>query len=547
MTTRPSAPALWWGQVRHANRSFWRTPVAAFFTLVFPLSFLVLLVGIIGNPTIDDRQGIRLAQYLAPVFAVFGVAMASFSSFAIGVSLDRETGVLKRIRGTPLPPWLYLAGRVGSATWVSLVAVVLLIGVGMAAYGVDLVPRTLPALVVTLALGIACFATLGLVVVALVPTASGVQAVTTGLLIPLSFVSGIFGFGELPVWLERAGWVFPLKHLANAVADDLNPYLSGSGWYADHLLVMAAWTVGGLLLAVRLFRWEPRRGTARVRAGAPSAGRRTAAAGAAAAGSGVTVVGSPSAAALVRGQVRHADRMTLRDAGTVFFAVIFPLLLLVFFSVANSGATIFGVDLEQYTTPVFAVYGIAVAAYVNLPEAVTQARERGVLKRLHGTPLPQWAYIGGRIGSAYLLAGVITLVTLAVGIAFLDVRVSAWRLPALLVVLVVGTACCAALGLMVGGMAGSSRTVTAVTLGTLLPLSFVSGIFLISDQLPTLLNVIGWTFPLRHFAVAAFEATRPAALDWGDLGVHLAVMAAWGVGAALVAWRFFRWEPRSGG
>ena len=168
MSTRPSVPALWWGQVRHANRSFWRTPVAAFFTLVFPLSFLVILLGVVGNPTLDDRSGIRLAQFLAPVFAVYGVAMASFASFAIGVATDRESGVLKRIRGTPLSPRLYLAGRVGSATWVSLIAVVLLLGVGVVVYEVEVLGRTWVALVVTLALGIACFATLGLAVVAVV-------------------------------------------------------------------------------------------------------------------------------------------------------------------------------------------------------------------------------------------------------------------------------------------------------------------------------------------------------------------------------------------
>jgi ABC-type multidrug transport system permease subunit len=541
-------PALWWGQVRHANRSFWRTPVAAFFTLVFPLSFLVILLGVVGNPTLDDRSGIRLAQFLAPVFAVYGVAMASFASFAIGVATDRESGVLKRIRGTPLSPRLYLAGRVGSATWVSLIAVVLLLGVGVVVYEVEVLGRTWVALVVTLALGIACFATLGLAVVAVVPTASGVNAVTTGLLIPLAFISDIFGFGELPTWLERLGWVFPLKHLANAVADDLNPYLSGSGWYADHLLVMAAWTVGGLLVAARYFRWEPRRGTSLGRHGTTGAAVPAgAAAGAVGAVGAVTVNRAPAASALLWGQVRHANRMTLRDAGAVFFSVVFPVLLLVFFGIANEGSRFLGVDLEQYTTPVFAVYGIAVAAYVNLPEAVTQSRERGVLKRLRGSPLPPWAYIGGRIGSAFFVAAVITAVTLLAGIAFFGVRISLGRAPVFVLVLLVGTACCAALGLMVAGLVGSTRTVTAVTLGTLLPLSFVSGIFLLSDELPTLLNVIGWTFPLRHFAVAAFQATGPAAIDWGDLGVHLAVLLAWTVGAAAVAWRFFRWEPRAAG
>jgi len=101
------APSTWRllrGQFRYCTKSFWRTPVAAFFTLVFPLSFLVVICAIAGNATIDSRSGIRLAQFLTPVFAVFGACMAAFVSLALGVAYDREAGVLKRLRSTPRPP-----------------------------------------------------------------------------------------------------------------------------------------------------------------------------------------------------------------------------------------------------------------------------------------------------------------------------------------------------------------------------------------------------------------------------------------------------------
>ena len=154
----PGAWRMFAGQFRYATRSFWRTPVAAFFTLVFPLSFLVVVCAIAGNEVMDERSGVRVAQFLTPVFAVFGACMAAFVSLALGVSYARESGVLKRLRSTPLPPWIHLAGRVAAAVYVSLIAIVLVTAVGVVFYGVDIVWRTLPAVLVTLVVGVACFA-----------------------------------------------------------------------------------------------------------------------------------------------------------------------------------------------------------------------------------------------------------------------------------------------------------------------------------------------------------------------------------------------------
>ena len=268
---RPSTPALIWGQFRYSTRSFWRTPVAAFFTLVFPTTFLVVICAIAGNAVVDDRSGVRLAQFLTPVFAVFGVCMASFVSLALGVAYAREAGVLKRLRSTPLPPWIHLAGRVVTAVFVSLIALLVLVGIGVLFYDVDIVWRTVPAVLLTLVVGVACFAALGLAVVSIAPTPGATQALTNGGLILLAFISDVF-IVPLPDWLDTVGWFFPLKHFVNAVADGFNPFLTGNGLYWDHLAVMAAWGVVGVLVALRFFSWEPRprAGSARV------AGPRTA-------------------------------------------------------------------------------------------------------------------------------------------------------------------------------------------------------------------------------------------------------------------------------
>jgi ABC-type multidrug transport system permease subunit len=418
----------------------------------------------------------------------------------------------------------------------------------VAGYGVQIVWSTLPALAVTLVVGIACFAALGLAVVALVGSPSAVQAITTGTLIPLAFVSDIFTFsGELPSWLARLGWVFPLKHFANAVADDLNPYLTGSGFYADHLAVMGLWGLGALLVAVRFFRWDrrPDRRRGHVSPVAAAVGTTRSVTVGHPPGTPIEHAGRPSALSLVAGQVRYANRGTWRDPSAVFFSVVFPVLLLVFFRVAYKGASVEGVPLAQYATPAFAVYGVAVAAYVNLPESVSEARERGVLERLRGTPLSPWAYHAGRIGSAFAVAALIVGLTFAVGTGFLDVRVRLSALPGLTLTYLLGTACFTALGMAVVALTDSTRTATALTLGTLLPLSFFSGIFLIGD-LPAVMSAIGWSFPLRHFVVAAFQVTDPNGTAWAQWWGHLAVLVVWGVLATVVASRFFRWESRRG-
>jgi ABC-type multidrug transport system permease subunit len=166
--------------------------------------------------------------------------------------------VLKRLQGTPLPGWAYLAGRVGSALWVGLLATAATVGVGVLLYDVQIVGRTLPAVLVTILLGTACMSALGLAVAALTPNVQTFAVVALATLIPLSFISDIFIVGgDLPRWVEVAGWLFPLKHLANAMADAFNPTIGGSGFAWGHLAVVAAWGIAGLAVAAALLRFDP--------------------------------------------------------------------------------------------------------------------------------------------------------------------------------------------------------------------------------------------------------------------------------------------------
>ena len=265
MSERPSNLDLIWQQTRYQNKIFWRTPVAAFFTLVFPLMFLVLFTAIFGNEEIEGA-GITTAQFFAPGLAVFAAASATYTNLAIGTAISRDQGILKRVRGTPLPPWIYIAGRVASAVYIAAIAVIIMMGVAVAFYGVTIYGRTLPSVIVTFLVGVACFAALGMLVAAIAPNGDSTPAITNATLLPVAFISDIFiPTNDPPAWMEFLGGFFPLRHFADPFRDAFDPTLTGAQWDWGSLAYMALWAVVAIVLAVRFFKWEPSKGGGRSR------------------------------------------------------------------------------------------------------------------------------------------------------------------------------------------------------------------------------------------------------------------------------------------
>lgn len=267
MRDRPSAVELVWGQIRYQNRIFWRTPIAAFFTLVFPLMFLVVFGVVFGSEEIEET-GLTVAQFYAPALAVFGAVSATYTNLAIRTSIDRDAGILKRVRGTPLPPWCYLAGRIGSATYLAAISVGIMLVAGALFYGLTFYADAIVSLIVTFVVGVATFAALGLLVAALAPTADAAQTIANATLLPLAFFSDIFIVTDsgTPAWITRFADVFPLRHFATAFVDGFEPLsvAERSGWL-DHLHwadlgVMLLWFAGTAALTLRFFTWEPRAG-----------------------------------------------------------------------------------------------------------------------------------------------------------------------------------------------------------------------------------------------------------------------------------------------
>jgi ABC-2 type transport system permease protein len=256
---RPTAASMFWNTLRHHNRLFLRNPLSAFFSLVFPTMFLLLLGGLIGRQPIDDMPGVRVAQFLTPSLLVFAVISTSFINLCIVMAIARDEGILKRVRGTPLPGWVYLAARVGSAVWFSLLGALLQVLIGVLLFDVKIIWALVPAALVTVLLGIACFCALGLAVAALVPNGEAAPAVANFVAMPLMFVSGVFfPIDGAPAWLGVIGSIFPVRHFNEALADTFDPTNTGSGFALDHLGVIALWLLAGAFVAVRYFRWEPR-------------------------------------------------------------------------------------------------------------------------------------------------------------------------------------------------------------------------------------------------------------------------------------------------
>ncbi|HYT26703.1 MAG TPA: ABC transporter permease [Actinomycetota bacterium] len=255
---RPSPGPLLLRQIRHQNLLFWRNPFSAFFTMLFPLVFLLLFNTLQGSERLASRGGIRFAQFLTPGILAFAVVSACYTNLATSVPINRDEGILKRVRGTPLPPWVYVAARIGSAVWMALIASVLMIAVGVALFHFRVYWHLLPAAAVTLVLGAACFCACGLAVASVIPNGEAAPAVANFTVLPVIFVSDIFyPLDKAPTWLKVAGSLFPVKHFALAIEQDFSPFTAGLGFRWDHLAVVAAWLVVATLVAVRKFRWEP--------------------------------------------------------------------------------------------------------------------------------------------------------------------------------------------------------------------------------------------------------------------------------------------------
>jgi ABC-2 type transport system permease protein len=257
-------------QIRYQLLTFWRTPIALFFTLLLPLVMLLLFNALFGGNEVETASGTwPVNQFYTGGLAAFTAVSATYTNLANMVPIRREEGVLKRWRGTPLPTGIYLGGFIGSALVLAVIGAAIMLSVGVLFYELEIEAAKLPALIVTFLVGVGSFAALGMAVAALVPNASSASAVANATILPLAFVSNIFiPLDDAPAWLDAVGSIFPLKPFATAFQDTLNPLVDAPAFDWGKLLFVALWGVAGAVVAVKCFKWEPAPG------GRPSRRRR---------------------------------------------------------------------------------------------------------------------------------------------------------------------------------------------------------------------------------------------------------------------------------
>lgn len=248
-------------QARYDNRAFWRNSAAAFFTFVFPLMFLVIFNLVFVDEEIEVEGGsIDTSTFYVPAIIALSVINACYTAISQTVVINRDQGLLKRLRGTPLPPAAFLIGRILQTVWIAVLLVVIVVGAGAIFYGVEVQREKLPAMVVTLVVAAACFCSLGLAVTALIPNADAAPAIVNASILPLLFISDVFiPMQNAPTWLTDFASLFPVAHLASSMHTAFNPFTTGDGFEWKSLAVMTAWGVIGVVAAVRTFSWEPRR------------------------------------------------------------------------------------------------------------------------------------------------------------------------------------------------------------------------------------------------------------------------------------------------
>ena len=247
-SARPRVP--WhraaWRQYRLERKMFWRNPSAAFFNFLLPLLLLVLTASAFSA----DQDELEV---LIPGIAGMAVMSTTFSALAMNITYLRESGVLKRIHGTPLPTSAYLAGIAGNAVTNTALQIGLITVAGTTVFGLDW-PQDWLALVVFTSVGVVCFASLGVALAHAIPNFDSAPAYVNAVFLPVIFISGVFySSDDLPEVLNAIAEALPLKHLIDGLSDAI---VGGGGDAGTAALVVAAWTVAGLVLAVRYFRWE---------------------------------------------------------------------------------------------------------------------------------------------------------------------------------------------------------------------------------------------------------------------------------------------------
>jgi ABC-2 type transport system permease protein len=253
--------------------------------------------------------------------------------------------------------------------------------------------------------------------------------------------------------------------------------------------------------------------------------------------------------ALLR-QVRWEQRQFFRNVPAAVFTVAFPLIFLVLLSALFKDDRVDNLPgnpkFVQLFVPSIVAYGVISACYTGLAFTLTMRREEGILKRKRGTPLRLRDYIGGMIGSSLVVSALLSVVTIAIGILVFGITFPHWveRLPALVVVLLLGATCASAWGIAISALIPNQESAPAIINVLLFPLLFISGTF--ARVTPdSFVDHLAQVFPVWHFNRSIEWVFSEQATGGAWRPRYLLALAAWSVAGIVVSVLRFRWEPNA--
>jgi ABC-2 type transport system permease protein len=256
-----------------------------------------------------------------------------------------------------------------------------------------------------------------------------------------------------------------------------------------------------------------------------------------------------SDARLVFHQLRYDLLAMWRDPRSRFFTIALPVIFLVLLTSLFGSHTLHvngrAIKASTYYVPGISVLGIMSASFVNLVLTITGQRESGVLKRRRSAPVPAWVLIASRALTSVIVSILLVVVMAVLGRIIYSVQLPSSTLPAFVVGVALGAVSLCCLSFAVSTFIPSEDSAQPIIQAIVLPLYFISGVFVPKDQLSKTLQDIGSVFPISHLNNALFKAFEPGTTGSGFSGTDLLVLAAWGAAGLLIAlWRF-SWAPQS--
>ncbi|WP_229404590.1 ABC transporter permease [Micromonospora sp. NBRC 110038] len=262
---RPGAGALALRQGRLEITQFLRSRESVVFTMGFPIIMILIFAAIFSD---EIAPGVSYTQYFITGMIATGLMTVSFQNLGIWIPIERDRGVLKRYRGTPMPKWVWFAGKVIMVVAVGVAETALLLAVSVALFDLEL-PGTAGRWLTfgwVSVLGVTACTLCGIAISSLARTARSGSAVVTPVALVLQFISGVFFvFTNLPTWMQQVAALFPLKWMCQGLRSVFLPdgfgaqEPGGSFELGRVALVLGLWCVIGLVLCLTTFRWTTRR------------------------------------------------------------------------------------------------------------------------------------------------------------------------------------------------------------------------------------------------------------------------------------------------